>query len=356
MGEIVLQVGEIFSQPGRGPRAHARAPSARGLELTLARHRPVGWARRRPPRAPTSQVTKLVDGEAPSESFPAPGEPAPPSSGTPVPACVPARSCLMPHRRGRARRPMHIRAPLAAPLRGAHTPQQLSFASRGTGAAPRGARCTGRVEARFNRSGAPAPARARAPLCPPVHVRRAGTPDGSPPIPLASSPGPTRTAPAPRRSRSSWLPARVRRRGAARRTGLARLVRARVRPPRREPSPAASGPDPRPRALPTTRASFAWLLSCALACLWARALSERAATEMQLSDAAVSTHTRCCGVGVCTGWEKFSPTWERNCETRLAWMTSLQERLCFFRREERAVPSPKGLCHQNKLPLPISST
>ena len=22
--------------------------------------------------------------------------------------------------------------------------------------------------------------------------------------------------------------------------------------------------------------------------------------------------------------------------------------LCFFRREERAVPSPKGLCHQNK--------
>ena len=45
-------------------------------------------------------------------------------------------------------------------------------------------------------------------------------------------------------------------------------------------------------------------------------------------------------------WEKFSPTWERNCETRLAWMTSLQERLCFFRREQRAVPSPKGLCHQ----------
>ena len=206
----------------------------------------------------------------------------------------------------RARSPPHaLPRPVAAPLRGAHTPQQLSFASRGTGAAPRGARCTGRVEARFSRSGAPAPARARAPLCPPVDVRRARTPDGSPPMPLASSPGPTRTAPAPRRSRSSWLPARVRRRGAARRTGLARLVRARVRPPRREPSPAASGPDPRPRALPTTtttRASFAWLLSCALACLWARALSERAATETQLSDAAVSTHTphRCCGVGVCT--------------------------------------------------------
>ena len=54
--------------------------------------------------------------------------------------------------------------------------------------------------------------------------------------------------------------------------------------------------------------------------------------------------------------EIFSQAWERNCETRLAWMTSLQERLCFFRREERAVPSPKGLCHQNKLPLPISST
>ena len=46
---------------------------------------------------------------------PAPGEPGPPSSGTPVPACVPPPSCRMPHRRGRARRPVHSRARPAAP-------------------------------------------------------------------------------------------------------------------------------------------------------------------------------------------------------------------------------------------------
>ena len=107
---------------GENRRAPAHAAPTRG-------HLGTPWLAPRvagPPARPHLTVTQLVDGEAPSMGSPAPGEPGPPSSGTPVPACVPPPSCRMPHRRGRARRPVHSRARPAAPLRGAHAPQQLS--------------------------------------------------------------------------------------------------------------------------------------------------------------------------------------------------------------------------------------
>ena len=101
---------------GENRRAPAHAAPTRG-------HLGTPWLAPRvagPPARPHLTVTQLVDGEAPSMGSPAPGEPGPPSSGTPVPACVPPPSCRMPHRRGRARRPVHSRARPAAPLR-AHT-------------------------------------------------------------------------------------------------------------------------------------------------------------------------------------------------------------------------------------------
>ena len=103
---------------GETRRAPAHAAPTRGhLDTPRLAPRVAG-----PPARPHLTVTQLVDGEAPSMGSPAPGEPAPPSSGTPVPACVPPPSCRMPHRRGRARRPVHSRArPAASPQRRART-------------------------------------------------------------------------------------------------------------------------------------------------------------------------------------------------------------------------------------------
>lgn len=145
---------------GENRRAPAHAAPTRGhLGTPRLAPRVAG-----PPARPHLTVTQLVDGEAPSMGSPAPGEPGPPSSGTPVPACVPPPSCWMPHRRGRARRPVHSRARSAASPQ-AHTRRsscRSPLATQVRCCEARGTRC---IEARFNRSGAPTSARARA------HVR-----------------------------------------------------------------------------------------------------------------------------------------------------------------------------------------
>ena len=79
----------------------------------------------------------------------------------PVPLCVPAPSCWKPHRRGCARAPCTP----ALPSERTRLSRCRTFASRGAGAVlceARGARRC--IEARFNGSGAPTSARARAPV------------------------------------------------------------------------------------------------------------------------------------------------------------------------------------------------
>ena len=96
-------------------------------------------------------------------------------------------SCRMSHRHGRACAPCTSAPPDPPSEPPACPAQQLSFASRGAGAAPRGARRTGRVDARFIRSGALASARARAPVNGWRSEGRIGLEWGTPVLPLALS-------------------------------------------------------------------------------------------------------------------------------------------------------------------------